>query len=260
MQVKAKVVAQKLKQKNIAEAFEGKVVLESPLVIRLSETKFLVFLSFGVLVLWDLESAQEQVLMGEVANYFEGIFDEPYQEITAVGVGAKVNAVATDGIVLKDADPKKIALVSVVLGCSAALSHFEEMLEVFTTHLGSVISKLRKHGDYGNGHRKLLKDAAIAMEVRHQALHQVRMLQASKIEGLDKTSTAFYNDMIEEYELETRYEALVKKIGFLNQDTEFIFGLLQNRWIFWFRFLSILLIILILLQVLLFAAEVMLTH
>lgn len=251
MIVQALRIGEKIHIKKLQKALLFTPALKEPYVIKYEKDKYLVIFKYGVLVYWGLSEKEINQIMVKIAEYIESPTDEQNKEEMKVKMG-KRDQIATDYITLSSITPEKVAIISEVLSRSVAMEYFEIELEKVLNRFGEITSTLSQGGQIRLSTKALLKQVGFAMNIEHLIVNQLALLDKPAITWDFGDLDQFYNELIEEYEINDRYKILNKKLETMVRDIEFIMNYIDAKKNLW---LEVTIVILIVIEIVLFLAE-----
>lgn len=251
MLVKALRIGEKIHIKKLQKALLFTPALKEPYIIKYEKDKYLVIFKYGVLVYWGLSEVETNKIMAKIGDYIELPTDEPNKEEMKVKIG-KRDQITTDCITLSSITAEKVAIISEVLSRSVAMEHFEMELENVLSAFGEITNTLSKGGTITLSNRALLKKVGFAMNIQHLIVNQLAMLDKPEITWDFGDLDQFFNQLIEEYEINERYKILNQKLEMIFRDVEFIMNYIDAKKNLW---LEVTIVILIVIEIVLFVAE-----
>lgn len=251
MIVKALRIGEKIQIKKLSKALLFTPALKEPFVVKYDKDKYVVIFKYGVLVFWGLSQGEINKIMIKIAEYIELPSDEPNKEEMKIKMG-KRDQIATDYVTLSALTTEKVAIVSEVLSRSVAMDYFEMELENVLSAFGEITNTLSKGGTITLSNRALLKKVGFAMNIQHLIVNQLAMLDKPEITWDFGDLDQFFNQLIEEYEINERYKILNQKLEMIFRDVEFIMNYIDSKKNLW---LEVIIVILIVIEIVLFVAE-----
>ena len=224
-----------------------------PLIFRIEKNGWVVILKFGVVLFWDVPEKHRHSWIGRIQKYLVEEFGHSVFDEVEIYRSLKEDRVREGDIYVKKLSSEKVALISIILGRSLALEHYEKEADVVLNSFEPLVRKFMEKGSLPWRNRPLLKKIGFAMNVQHQIVSQMAFLDKPDLAWHDTDLDKFYNKLAMEYELDDRYEVLNEKLKLIVQDIEFMIDLLDTKrgllleWI---------IVFLILLEVVLFIAWV----
>jgi|CXWL01.1.fsa_nt_gi uncharacterized Rmd1/YagE family protein len=253
MTVRVVHIAQRLSNKYFLKNERKNIVHNDPLVLQWGKSKWVTILKYGVVVFWNFKETEEREFIDDLKQNLSDTLKEPLKdEISIKETPTQQGVVKDEYIHLKVISPENIALVSLILGRSLALERFEREVEQVIDDFGILMRHFEEKGSANLSAKALLKKVGFAMNIRNLAIGQMALLDKPDLTWEDKELEQLYIKLLEEYELEDRYEILKEKLDMIFQNIEFIVNYLDTK-----RSLAleITIVVLIVIEILLFFYE-----
>lgn len=230
MEVRAVSMGRGLKVQKIKKKYENKLVSKGHyFLVRPEKNKYMVFLTFGVIVFWGYDEKNVSAMIGQIRPYFISPKKAVTKESISCFLQGNSDEVDQNEIILQELSEDKIGLVSEVIGRSVALENYEKQLDLFFDDFDAMIENFATTGKINVPKKELLKKAAFAMQVRNAAMNRINLLDSPDLTWEDDKLYDFYRDLLEEYELEDRYKLLQQRLNAIYRDVEFIMDLLNTK-------------------------------
>lgn len=242
MNVKAVYLGKKLYLKKAISMFGAKVLLREPLVQELGKNKYIVFLPYGVAILWNLSVAEEKSALKKIGSLVDDLVDNPLIEEVKIVTNRSKDGIYVNSIGISKITASKVAVISMVLGRSVALENIEKRVDIAHEDFTSIIDSIANKGRLVHSTKKLLKKVGVAMKIQHTIVSQMAMLDKPDIIWEDTALDKFYNELEEEYEIEDRYSVVSEKLKIMFHNIDFILGLIGERRSFILEFIIVVLI------------------
>lgn len=245
-------IGQKINTKNLLKKLKFDVKLKEPLVLEYSNDKYIVLFRFGVVVFCNLNDVEILKFLKLIKPHVVGMFvDETEEKLETVSESSR-DEVKRSKIYLSKLTPEKVAIVSVVLSRSMVLDYFENEVSGVLGEIGYVINSFAKKGKSPLSNRMLLQKVGLAMQIENMSVNQMAVLDKPEITWEDATLDGFYLELVEEFEIEERYDILKDKLSMLFKSVEFILGYIDGR-----RglFLELIIVLLIVFEIAIFFVE-----
>lgn len=253
MTVRVVHLAQKLSYKYFLKNERKNIVHEEPLVLQWGMDKWVTILKYGVIVFWNFKTEEESAFLKEFSEHVGEILKDPLRDEISVKETMSEHGVIKDEYIhLKEISPENIALVSLILGRSLALERFEREVEQVIEDFGVLMKHFEEKGNSSLSGKALLKKVGFAMNIRNQALGQMALLDKPDLTWEDQDLEKLYLKLLEEYELEDRYDVLKEKLDMIFQNVEFILNYLDTKRSL---LLEVTIVILIVFEIILFFFE-----
>lgn len=203
--------------------------MREPLVMPLKTKQWLVVLKFGVLVFWGVPQEQQEEWIKKLSQFFRDRRSESLSDNTQIITSTQKTGVHKGEIHLKKTTPESIAIMSLVMGRSLAMEHYENDIEQALMQFTPVMKGFEDTGNTKLRSKRLLKMVGKSMNVQHSILSHITLLDKPALTWEDPEMDKFYEELSVEYELEDRYETLSEKLKLLFQNVEFIQNYLDTR-------------------------------
>lgn len=250
-----------------AEYFEGQVDLKKfrathphhrvmfsdPLILEIEGGSYVVITKFGAVIFWNCrEDVQKEVLAEIAALPNAGERNERVGDTVEVIIGAPQDKVTFSRIAVRELSVGKLKLISLALGQSVALEHFEQDVLIAMNQLRPVVRDLKGKGRMHMSENEVLQLVGFALDVRSNVLANLTLFddppETWESEALAHLDSVLYDH----FDLEERLAAINKKVDFISDLNETLMALLSHRksvrleWI---------IIVLILIELILFIAQ-----
>lgn len=251
MQVRAIRVGQRIDTRKMQNEIGFRVSLKEPMVVEYAKNKYIVFFRYGVVVFWNCSDGETNEILSNLSPFIVGNVEVKEEEEVTVKMG-KTDEIKNNHIYVKELSAPRVALVSIVLGRSLVLDYFEGEVGSVVKEFDKVVNGFAENGRSNLPTRALLKKVGTAMSIQHTAVNQMAMLDRPEITWEHGSLDEFYTDLVEEYELEDRYDILSDKLKILFRSVEFILGYIESRRN---MFLELTIVFLIMIEILIFFYE-----
>ena len=251
MQVTAVHLGKKLLLRELQANLGLKASLKDPLVFEYSTDKYVATLRYGVCVFWGFNQGEINEFTALVTPYIVDRFEKYIEEVVTVNVSEK-DEIKSGDILLKGLDINRIGLLSLVLGRSVALDYYDIEVEKALSENEIIMRSFMEKGGTNQSSKTLIKKIGFAMNIRHQTVTQMALLDKPDLTWDDESLDKFYKNLAEYYELDDRYEVLDDKLETIFRNVEFISDYITAR-----RTLmaEIIIIVLIAVELVIFFAE-----
>lgn len=229
MEVKALHLGQKIVLRSLQEKLSLRPSFKDPFVVEYTNGKYVVVFKYGVVVFWGFTDGEINEFLTRISPFVTDRFKVANEEFTDITIDAKEDEVKDNKITLDGLSPKKVALISLILGRSVALENFEEQVNSALSDFEVVIDGFANSGRTKLSTRHLLKKVGLAMKIQYSAVNQMAMLDKPDITWENGGLDVFYNELAEEFEIDDRYVILNEKLKMLFRNVEFILDMLDGR-------------------------------
>jgi len=207
-----------------------------PMIFAYPKNRYAVFLSYGVVVLWNYGVHEVADLLKKIDPFVIDPVQTILNDEIEIVTGKTKNSFKNDGITVTDLKNEKIAIISMVLSRSVALEYVEKQAEKVQKEFDAIISHFAEHGRYNKSTRNLLKKVGHAMKIQHMLVGSMAMLDKPDIAWDDSDLDAFYSQLKKEYEIDERYVILSEKLKIVFHNVDFILGIIEAKKDFWLEF------------------------
>jgi uncharacterized Rmd1/YagE family protein len=194
--------------------FEGEILSNTPLSIRMPANGIAVLFRYGVVVLIDLSAQQEREFLERLSVYVSGKFDRYEEEIATIRLtGADDDQVPVGGpIQVKSMSHERLLVIADVLAKSVVLAHDEQQVASVFEVIEPFARELATRGKARLDRTGILKLIGNALLVQQRVSGRVAI--AEKPDALwDRPDLErLYARLEDEYELQERVEALNRKL------------------------------------------------
>ncbi|HVX75441.1 MAG TPA: RMD1 family protein [Bradyrhizobium sp.] len=199
--------------------FEGEILSNTPLSLRISASGVAVLFRYGVVVLIDLSPQQERDFLEKLSTYVSGKFDRHEEETATIRLtDADEDQVPVGGpIQVKSMSHERLLVISDVLAKSVVLAHDERQVASVFEVIEPFARELAMHGKARLDRTGILKLIGNALWVQHRVSGRVAI--AEKPDALwDRPDLErLYARLEDEYELRERVEALNRKLAVISE-------------------------------------------
>lgn len=219
-----------IRLKEIRNLYPGKLIQMSPheLQIQLSDTSYLFVYRFGCLVFFNVSSEQMQEEIEKLkAQMGEGVVT-PTTEIFDIVV-SDITKVEFEYVSIKKFSIEYLRLIAMTLGQSAALEYFELNADKMLFETSSFMSNLASVGKIPFQTKKLLKIIGSIATTRHHIISNVSILDPPDETWKSKELEYLYRELQSNFDIDTRFKVLDKKLTLIQDNIEIIAKLTSTR-------------------------------
>lgn len=253
MEVRAIYFDKNFKIPKIRKAFPEEVKITDPLVLTQEQGKYIVVLKYGVIVFWGFKEAEASSYIRKLSKRLGRPLGVLTEETIEVSMDGKDDEVLDGQVILAEVTPEKVAVVSLVLGRSLAVEHYEKSIDQSFSDFDDMVRHFGESGSFKVSTKDLLKKAAFVMNIRHDTMNRISVLDSPELTWDDTALYDFYKELMDDYEIEDRYQILGQKISAIHSDSEFLLDLINTRRSHW---LEITIVALIVLEIIIFVYEI----
>ena len=228
-----------------------KITQKDPLIIEYGKNH-LVLLKYGVIVFWGFKRSEKHEITRQLMELLTERFDHPFEE--EIEVEIKRGSPRTDkgSLRINELTPENISVVSLILGRSVALDHYDHEVQKVLTGFANIMQSFAQKGHTRTSSKNLLKKVGFAMNVQHTIVTEMAFLDKPDVTWDDTVLDRFYQDLLDYYEIEERFAVLNQKLNMIVNNVQFIVDFLNTRRS---TLLEIMIVILFVVDILLIAVE-----
>ncbi len=228
MRVQLSHIGTRLPLKKLAKVLPGDVTFSNPLLLKLGKG-YLVILDYAVLVGWGLSDKEMRKWEKKLISFCDGGFEKPKRDELDIKTGSRKQGVYGGEIVLGKLSGSKAVIVSEAIGTSMALEHYEADVEGVLGEFSKIAKGYEREGKTRRSRKQLLKRVGFAMNVQHQAIGGISVLDRPDLAWNDPKLDKLYDSLAQDLELEDRYQLLNKKLELIFQNVEFMLDVIETR-------------------------------
>ena len=192
--------------------------------------RMMVVYSFGVVVLFNFDEKLGLKLVKQAARYS----DDPAQkhkteDYAVIDDPEKKISVEFDSIYVSKIDIDQIHLISEVLAQSVAIEFVEEQVDQFMTRFEKIYSGLERDGKIRISDIEVRKAIGAGRNIVQYVITQLSLLDKPDITWEDKDTEAIFVGMRKMFELEDRFRNLEFRLNFIQDTSELVLDILQNK-------------------------------
>jgi uncharacterized Rmd1/YagE family protein len=211
------------------ERGESRVV--SPVAVPAGRRGRALLFRYGVVVLIDVETAERDAFVAELASSVSGPFAEVEHEEVEVVIdpGREEGVDATGAIVLHDASLEKLEIVSEVLARSLVLAYFEGRVARVFERIEPLATGLKQRGRRSIRSRDLLHQIGDVLLAQIRTVGRVEVAEKPELTWERPDLDALYERLRVWYELRERDVALTRKLDLIGRNAEGLLALLDSQ-------------------------------
>lgn len=200
------------------------------LVFGRPQDQMMIVFSFGVVVLYNFDAKHAQKVLKHIAKYGEEPVETPKTEDYAVVLDPeKKISVEFDSVVLNRADGDLFYVVAEVLAQSVAIEYVEEKVVETVNRFEKVTGGLERGGRITLRDAEALKTIGAGRSITQYVISQLSLLDKPDSTWEDRDVETTFVGMRKMFELEDRFRALEFRLNFIQDTSELVLDLLQNR-------------------------------
>lgn len=225
---------------------------KDPLIIDYGKNSTLVILKYGVVVFWGFDAGERNKISHQLMEFLSEPFENPFEETIEVKIKKGTSKSDAEGIHIESLNPATISVVSLILGRSVALDHYDNEVQNVLNDFASIMQSFALKGHTRTSSKNLLRKVGFAMNVQHTIVAGMAFLDKPEITWDDPRLDRFYQDLLEYYEIEERFAVLNQKLNMIVGNVQFIVDFLNTRRS---TYLEIMIVVLFVVDILLMLSE-----
>ncbi|HDM79092.1 MAG TPA: RMD1 family protein [Deltaproteobacteria bacterium] len=207
----------------------GQRISSSPLTICVEDGKYAVLFRYGAVVLFNMETEEEEDFVRKIRFAISDPFSAPKIEEAEIIFSRDAEESAYNGIIrLQDSSVERLQIVADVLAKSVILSYYESSIAEAFDRVEPFAENLQKKGKRFYSSRKLLEQIGNALLIQHKMVGRVEVGENPDILWERPDLERLYARLIDEYELHDRDRALERKLDLISRTAETLLNLLQG--------------------------------
>jgi uncharacterized Rmd1/YagE family protein len=128
--------------------------------------------------------------------------------------------------------PERIEIVAFTVAQSAAMSFYENLVDVTHARLDAMVARLEKTGNMGRRPRKLHALIADVVSMRSDVVGVLHLLDRPDLVWEDREMDTVYDDLRAVFDLKERSQALVAKLDHIRDSAELLLGIARDSRLF----------------------------
>jgi uncharacterized Rmd1/YagE family protein len=186
--------------------------------------------SYGVVVLYGFDEKRAAKVLDQIAKYGEEPVEFRKKEEYAITIDpAGKISVEFEHVVIDDPDPDLVYVIAEVLAQSVAIDYVEEKVNGIMRRFGNVTEGLEKGGRIRVRNSEVLKTIGAGRSITQYVIAQMSLLDKPDSTWEDRDVETAFVGMRKMFELEDRFKALEFRLNFIQDTTELVLDVLQNR-------------------------------
>jgi len=194
------------------------------------EGQMMIVFSFGVVVLLGYEAKHAKKVLKHVAKYgAEPVENYKVEEYAIVIDPSQKIAVDFDSVTLDELDGNLVYVVAEVLAQSVAIEYVEEKVVGIVSRFEQVTAGLERGGKIRMRDAEVLKTIGAGRSITQYVIAQLSLLDKPDGTWEDRDVETTFIAMRKMFELEDRFKALEFRLDFIQDTSELVLDLLQDR-------------------------------
>lgn len=120
-------------------------------------------------------------------------------------------------------------VIAGLVGQSAAMDHFEEVVDRIWTKVDQFLKKLQEKGSITRKPKQLHRDVAEAIRMRSDVVRILHLLDRPELIWEDKMMDSLFDDLRSNFDLQERFQALEYKLGLIQETMELLVDTARDR-------------------------------
>jgi required for meiotic nuclear division protein 1 len=211
--------------------FEGEILSNTPLSMRMPGNGIAVLFRYGVVVLIDLSPQQERDFLDRLSGYVSGKFDRYEEEIATIRLtDADEDQVPVGGpIQVKSMSHERLLVVADALAKSVVLAHDERQVASVFEVIEPFARELATRGKARLDRKGILKLIGNALLVQHRVSGRVAITEKPDALWDRPDLERLYARLEDEYELRERVEALNRKLAVISETANTLADIIDTK-------------------------------
>ncbi|MEK6864226.1 MAG: RMD1 family protein [Nanoarchaeota archaeon] len=252
--LKAGYVAKELPIPKVKDVLKYKLITEKRdrAVFEIAPKKYVFVYSYGVLVFYDVDDVMVSATIKNLRGLGidiekEKLWDE-YQLVEHVK-----NAVEFNQLKMKNVSVENIEVVARMLSQSVALENYENKVDGMVNSFSALNKQLKDKGKLKGGSKDLLRIIGTNNTIVETIVSKMALLEEPAAAWESEEVEWLFNRLRKTFELEERFKHLQYKLEFIQNNSEVMLDILNNRKS---EILEWVVIILIAIEIVIFVYEV----
>lgn len=208
----------------------GKLYERSPLIVELSEQRFIVAFDYGSVVLFGFTPAEARVWLDKLKVFAVRANRREFIDTFTLYIGGRKGPTTTEEMTVNHFLFDTVKLVAIVLSRSVGLEYYEDLIDRNLAKLESSVQALSQEGRFVVKRRELVKEVGFALAIQHELAYNLQLLDDPDMlwehgEEMEK----LYDHLAKQFSISRRAQALERKLNIIARSSEFIIERLQER-------------------------------
>ena len=208
----------------------GRVVERSPLIVELSQDRYLAIFPYGSVVFFNLTIDEARSWLDQIKSYATRANRREFTDTFTLYVGVKRRAASTEEVSVKKFLLDTVKLVATVLSRSVSLEYYEDLIDRNLGKLEESVDQLSREGRLVLKRRELVKVVGLALAIHHELAYNLQLLDDPDVlweQGPEMQE--LYQNLGSQFSISTRAAVLERKLNIMARSSEFIIERLQDR-------------------------------
>lgn len=200
------------------------------LVIGRPDHQMMFVFSFGALVLFNYDAKETERVMNQIAEYgVEPAKTRKREDYAVVVDPEKKISAEFDSIIMPRIDADLIYVIAEVLAQSVAIEYVEDNVAETMTRFEQVTGGLEKAGKIRASDSEVLRTIGAGRNLTQYVISHLSLLDKPDGTWEDRDVETAFTGMRKMFELEDRFKALEFRLDFIQDTSELILDVLQNK-------------------------------
>lgn len=124
-------------------------------------------------------------------------------------------------------------VIAGVVGQSAAMEHFEDIVDRIWNKVDVLLLKLKSSGSIAISAGQLHRDIGEAIRMRSEVVRILHLLDRPELIWEDRMMDALFNDLRNNFDLQERFQALEYKLGLIQDTLELLIDTVRDKRFYW---------------------------
>jgi len=200
-----------------------------PLMVTAGKHGCAVLLSYGAVVLFDLEPVEKATFLTQLSPSVSDSFTDPETEEVEVHINVTGSERVKDGIIfLHELSIERLQIVADILAKSVVLSHYETSLAIVFDQIEPFAASLQRENRSRRQSKELLRQLGTTLLVQHKIVGRVEIIDKPELLWESSQLEHLYQRLEDEYEIHERHSALERKLELISQTAQTVLEFMQH--------------------------------
>jgi uncharacterized Rmd1/YagE family protein len=206
------------------------LLASAPPVLRAGRVGLAIVFRYGVVVLFELDPAEQAQFLEQVRHWVSGPFEAPQSDAAEIrvekGQAPRVDPGGT--IALDELGLPQLQVIAHVLAKSAVLAHHERDMARVLERIDPLVERLEAGGRHVRG-GTVLREIGLALRTQLRTVGRAEVSEAPEMTWDEPGLGSLFKRLAEEYELRERDLILERKLALVSHSAQTFLDLLHNR-------------------------------
>jgi uncharacterized Rmd1/YagE family protein len=185
---------------------------------------------FGAVVFHDVEAAQRDEQIHRLSGLVPALTTKVVRESFTAREEPDARVDLVDGTLVVDAlGPGRAAVVALIVGQSAAMEYYEQLVADLFTRTARLVEPLEKRGSVPLRTAKLHRFIGEAIATRSEVITVLALLDKPDDTWDDPALDRIYDDLRAEFDLSDRFATLTQKLAGIQEALELVIDVARDR-------------------------------